>query len=236
MTAEANCVTIGGQANKKRKSMRPSALPSRVVAASQLLEKPAAETIPTGLAEVDAALGGLPRGALTEICGAASSGRTSLLLATLAQTTARLEFSVLIATTDCFDPASAAAAGVDLRRLLWVRCGGNVLHALTAADWLASAGGFGVIALDLGDLPSEHVRRIPLSSWYRLRRAVENTPTALVALESEPWAKSCSSLILQMSRERIAWRGPLLGGAVVRVERRKPARTAAVCFEIRAAA
>ena len=201
-----------------------------------MLEKPAAETIPTGIAEVDATLGGLPRGALTEICGAASSGRTSLLLAVLAQATARLEACALVDATDAFDPASASAAGADLDRLLWVRCGGNVPHALTAADWLTSAGGFGVVALDLADLASEQVRRVPLSSWYRLRRAVENTPTALVALEPEPWAKSCSSLILQVSRERIAWRGPLVGGALVRVERRKPARAASVCFEARVVA
>ncbi len=216
--------------------MRPSALSSRVVAASQLLEKPAAETLPTGVAEVDAAFGGLPRGALTEICGSASSGRTSLLLAALAQAAARLEVTALVDATDCFDPASAAAAGIDLSRLLWVRCGGDIPRALTAADWLVSAGGFGVVALDVGDLPSEQLRRIPLSSWYRLRRAVENTPTALVFLEPEPWAKACSSLILTLSRERIAWRGTLLGGAVVRVERRKPARASPVCFEIRAVA
>jgi recombination protein RecA len=195
---------------------------SRVLAASQLLEKPVFETLPTGIAAVDAALGGLPRGALTEICGAPSSGRTSLLLAVLAQATTRLEACALVDVTDAFDPASAAAAGVDLDRLLWVRCRGNVPHALTAADWLTSAGGFGVVALDLADLAPAEARRIPLSSWYRLRRAVENTPTVLAALEAEPWAKSCSSLILQLHRERVTWLGPLLGGAVVRVERRKP--------------
>jgi hypothetical protein len=209
---------------------------TRVLAASQLLERPPAETLPTGVAEVDAALGGLPRGALTEICGAASSGRTSLLLSVLAQATSRQEVCALIDTTDALDPASAAAAGIDLGRLLWVRCGGSIPHALTAADWLTGGGGFGVVALDLAGVPSENLRRIPLSSWYRLRRAVENTPAALVFLEPEPWAKSCSSLVLHLSRERVNWRGPLLGGAVMRVERRKPARTASILFEARTAA
>ena len=212
--------------------MGPSALPSGVVAASQLLGKPAAvEMVPSGIPELD-----LPRGALTEICGAASSGRTSLLLSVLAQATSRLEVCALVDTTDAFDPPSAAAAGVALERLLWVRCGGNVLHALTAADWLAHGGGFGVVALDLGDVASDQVRRISLASWYRLRRAVENTPAVLIALEPEPWAKSCSSLVLQLTRERIAWRGPLLGGVLVRVERRKPIRAASARFEARAVA
>jgi len=208
-------------------------LSARVAPIRHLLEKPAVETIPTGITEVDAALGGLPRGALTEICGPVSSGRTSLLLAVLAQATGRLEACALVDTTDAFDPAAAAAAGVDLERLLWVRCGGNVVHALTAADWLANGGGFGVVVLDLGDLASEQVRRIPLASWYRLRRAIEHTPTALVALEPQPWARTCSSLILELRRERVSWRGPLLGGVVVRVERRKPERAAAAVFEAR---
>ena len=216
--------------------MRPSAIHPGLVSAFQLLDKPAVETIPTGVPEVDAALGGFPRGALTEICGAASSGRTSLLLATLAQATHRLEVCALIDVTDAFDPASATAAGVDLNRLLWVRCGGNVIHALTAADWLLHGGGFGVVALDLGDVTSDQIRRISLSSWYRLRRAVENTPTTLIALEPEPWAKSCSSLILQLTRERIHWRGPLLAGALVRVERRKPVQTATIRFEVKSVA
>lgn len=126
-----------------------------------------AETLPTGIPSLDQTLGGIPRGAFTEICGGACSGRTSLLLTLLAQATTQLEACALIDATDSFDPASAAAAGVQLDRLLWVRCGGDVLHALTAADWLLHAGGFGVVALDLADLPTAQVRRISLTSWYR---------------------------------------------------------------------
>ena len=37
----------------------------------------------SGIPELDALTGGLPRGCLTEICGPASSGRTTLLLAAL---------------------------------------------------------------------------------------------------------------------------------------------------------
>ena len=82
----------------------------------------AAETAPTGIPEVDALTGGLPRGALTEIVGPGSSGRTALLLSLLSEFTRRQELCALVDAGDCFDPASAEAAGVELGRLLWVRC------------------------------------------------------------------------------------------------------------------
>ena len=72
---------------------------------------------------LDTLTGGLPRGCLTEICGPASSGRTTLLLAALAAATRRGEFCVVVDASDALDPQSAAAAGVELERLLWVRCG-----------------------------------------------------------------------------------------------------------------
>src|SRR5580693_5316558 len=125
-------------------------------------------------------LGGIPIGALTEIAGPSSSGRTTVLCALLAEATAGGGFCALIDTPGAFDPASAAAAGVRLSQVLWVRCGGNAEHALKAADLLAQAGGFGLVALDLADTPQKVSRRIPLAAWFRLRHAAENTKTALV--------------------------------------------------------
>ena len=87
-----------------------------------LRERAAPLTVSTGLAALDALTGGLPRGALSEIAGPASSGRTGVMLAALAQATRRQEVCALVDASDSFDPASAAAAGVDLERLLWVRC------------------------------------------------------------------------------------------------------------------
>ena len=106
--------------------------------------------------------GNIPRGALTEIVGAASSGRTSFLYSLLAAMTSRQEFCALLDAEDTFDPESAARAGVRLSQILWVRCGGNVEHALKAADMLAQGGGFGMVAIDLGDAPEKVMRRIPL--------------------------------------------------------------------------
>jgi len=114
------------------------------------------EVCPTGLAEVDAMAGGLPQGCLTEVYGPASSGRTSLMLAAMAQSTGRENVCALVDASDAFDPASAAAAGVRLERLLWVRCGGNAEHALKAADLLVQGGGFGLVVMDLAGTAGGH--------------------------------------------------------------------------------
>lgn len=195
--------------------------------------RPAPELVRTGVSEVDAATGGLPRGTLTEIFGPASSGRTSLLTSILAAATERQEICALIDAEDAFDPASAAAAGVHLERLLWIRCGHNAEHALKAADLLVQGGGFGLVAMDLGDTPPHTARRISLTSWFRLRRAVENTPTVLVAVAQQSNAKTCASLMLECTRERVMWSGgtPLLRGMQVRVLRRKPTREVTARFQ-----
>jgi len=101
-----------------------SALGGRWPSPFTFRERPRTETVSSGIAPIDllTGAGGLPRGALTEIFGPDSSGRTSLLLSLLAQMTAREEACALVDSTDVFDPLSAEAAGVDLRRLLWVRC------------------------------------------------------------------------------------------------------------------
>jgi recombination protein RecA len=193
--------------------------------------RPAPETVPTGIAEVDGAIGGLPRGSLTEIYGPASSGRTSLLISILAAATARQEACALVDAGDAFDPVSAEAAGVLLQRVLWIRCGHNAEHALKAVDLLIQGGGFGLVAMDLGDTPPAIARRISMVSWFRLRRAVEYTPTVLVTLARQSNAKTCASLMLECAREGVDWTGVgdcarpcsrLLRGMSIRVARRKP--------------
>jgi hypothetical protein len=68
---------------------------------------------------------------------------------------------------------------------------------LKVTDLLLQSNGFGMIALDLGDVPVSSARRIPLASWFRFRRAVEHTPTALLVLEQQPIAGSCSSVLVE---------------------------------------
>jgi len=71
-------------------------------------------------------------------------------------------------------------------------------QVLLATDLLLESGGFGLIALDLGDLPPQAARRIPLTTWFRFRRVIEHTPTILLAIEPQAIAGSCSSLLLQL--------------------------------------
>jgi len=245
-----------------------------VVPASRLGVRPQPETIPTGIPQVDALTGGVPRGGLTEIFGPASSGRTSLLLALMAQATAREEVCALVDASDAFDPHSAAAAGVDLQRVLWVRCGEvsrfkchvsrgrletrnvkretpRVEQALRAADLLLQAGGFGLVVMDLGDIPPAIARRVPLTSWFRFRRAVENTATALVVVEQEASAKSCAALVLKTRQSAVSTQQSaktrivpthtrLLCGMQLEIEvlnsraQRKPVRSTTTSFESRA--
>ncbi|MFZ0808088.1 MAG: hypothetical protein WAN03_17985 [Candidatus Sulfotelmatobacter sp.] len=205
-------------------------LPSSVIPASCLEIRPVPEMVSSGIPALDTLTGGLPRGCLTEICGPASSGRTTLLLATLAAATHRGEFCAVVEASDALDPHSAAAAGVDLEGMLWVRCGEaaptnsakrksgipisrapfarpvgtsqrsehSLDQVLRATDLLLESGGFGLIVLDLADLPPQEARRVPLTTWFRFRRAIEQTPTILLAIEHQPIAGSCSSLLLQL--------------------------------------
>jgi recA bacterial DNA recombination protein len=169
--------------------------------------RPEPDLVPTGIAEIDAATGGLPRGALTEITGPASSGRTSLLHSILARAAAREEVCALVDAEDAFSPHVAAAAGADLARLLWVRCPHNAEYALKATDLLIQGGGFGLVILDLGDTPPATARRISLTSWFRLRRAVEHTPTVFVSVARHSNARTCASLVIECERERASWSG-----------------------------
>ena len=164
--------------------------------------RPEPEVLPSGVPQID-----LPRGSLTEIVGPPSSGRTSLMLSLLAQATAREEVCAIVDAEDTFSPHAAADAGVDLSLLLWVRCAHNAEHALRAADLLIQGGGFGVVVMDIGDTPERTARRISLTSWFRLRRAVENTPTVLVSLARQANAKTCASLVVECGRTRANWSG-----------------------------
>ena len=242
-----------------------------VVPASRLDVRPAPEMVSSGIPQLDSLTGGLARGCLTEICGTASSGRTSVLLFALARATQRGEVCALVDASDAFDPASAAAAGMEMSRLLWVRCGekypsrkhpsparkagcvktdtyqsmpssdsyqaipdsyqglsssdsyqgmpsgipqvaekrfgfsrweSQLGQMLKVTDLLLQSNGFGMIVLDLGDVPVPSARRIPLASWFRFRRAIEHTPTALLVLEQQPIAGSCSSVLVKVSGAR----------------------------------
>ena len=182
-----------------------SAIASRFGDAFRLHEKRPAEVLSSGVTEIDSFIGGLPRGAITEIYGPASSGRTSLMLATMAHATGNEEVCALIDTSNVFDPHSAAEAGMTFDRLLWVRCANNLEHAFKATDMILQAGGFGLVILDLGDVPAKSAKRIISSWWYRFRRTLESTPTALVVIVEDSAVKSCAVLALELKAENSLW-------------------------------
>ncbi|MEP6960885.1 MAG: hypothetical protein ABI995_02345, partial [Acidobacteriota bacterium] len=147
------------------------------------------------------------RGRISEIAGARSSGRTSILTALLAAATAGEETVALVDLRNSFDPVSAAAAGVDLEKLIWIRCSGNAEHALRAADLLIQAGGFGVVAVDLAEAAARELNRIPSTAWFRFRRAVQDTPCILAVMSDQPLAKSCAAMVVKLPPRRAVFTG-----------------------------
>lgn len=117
-----------------------NALASRIPGALTPRPRTIREMAATGIPELDALLdGGLPIGAISEMVGPQSSGRTTLALATMAEMTQAGKTVVWIDTTDALDPESAAAAGVDLSRQLWVRCGQDPRSANPASATSATS-------------------------------------------------------------------------------------------------
>ena len=229
-----------------------------ITPASRLAFRPAPEMVSSGIRELDALTGGLPRGCVTEIYGPASSGRTSILLSALTCATQRGEVCALVDASDALDPGSAVAAGVEMKRLLWVRCGKTVPgsqvpvlsssgthgyrnsdgkefsaerrvwesrleQVLKVTDLILQSNGFGMIVLDLGDIPVRSARRIPLASWFRFRRVIEHTPTVLLVLEQQPIAGSCSSVLVKVSARRSQVSGKKLSAVSCQLSAKTPA-------------
>jgi hypothetical protein len=149
----------------------------------------------------------LTRGGITEILGEMSSGRTAMAQWMLANATQGGEVAAVVDCDDAFDPGSARKAGVDLAKLLWVQCGHRLEIALKATDLILHSGGFGLVLLDLGDMHSSILQRIPGSYWYRFQRALEHTPSALVIVARQPVARSCSIRQIAFQQQRLCWRG-----------------------------
>ena len=143
-------------------------------------------------------------GGVTEIFGRSSTGRTSLLVACLREVTRGGAIAALVDTDHVFDPQGAARAGVELSRVLWVRCGHSADRALRAADLLVRCPGFALVALDTGALTP----RLPLAAAYRLKLAVWRTRTALVIVTRHRIVASGASLALEASRRGFQWAGP----------------------------
>ena len=181
-------------------------------------------------------LNDLPRGQISEIVGPRSSGRQAVLVSWLAAATARRELTALVDPLDMFDPPSAAACGVDLARLLWVR--GRALgpdrvslpreagelrvqveQAVKALNLILQASGFGLVALDLGEVPLPVIGRLPFTTWRRLHRVIAGGETACVVVAGESLARSVGGVTLALDTKQPAAgsRQPAVGPRHVRV-------------------
>jgi recombination protein RecA len=219
-------------------ALRDRKLDRTLTTALPTLERDEAAVVPVDVAAIDRCLhGGVPRGHLSEIAGPSSSGRTTLLLHLMSAATQRGEIVALVDTLDRLDVASAAAAGIDLDRLLWIRgeSSSNVLapaerveRAVKALNLVLQAGGFGVVAIDLADVPASTLKQIPFTTWLRVQRVIEGSDTACLIVASEPLSRSSGGLTMALAG-RPAWAGESsrsrrLAGIDVRVRVMSPRR------------
>src|SRR4051794_14925005 len=196
----------------------------------------------SGIAALDRLLGGgWPRAALCELVGRRSSGRTAILYAALARAIAAGEAAALVDVGGGLDPRRAVAAGIALRRLLWIRCAADV--AAKAADLVLGAGGFDVIALDLGDARP----RLPTAGWIRFKHGAEKQGTTLLVAAPARAAGSCAAAVVELrpgaprfvtdgpplfaGLEARAGRGP--GGHEPEQQEAEEARCASLAFSCR---
>jgi hypothetical protein len=156
------------------------------------------------------------QGAVVEIVGRVSSGRTSLLHAWLADATRAGAAVGLIDVDHTFDATSAARAGVDLRRVLWVQGGGRRDHALSAVLLLARCTGFALVVLDAGEVPP----RLTPTAAFRLKRALRGRVLLVVGRRRVMGA--AADVALETVQEGCEWTG---AGARGR-------RLAAVCTKL----
>jgi hypothetical protein len=201
-------------------------LAERIPSALTPLPRVPSPVAPTGIPEIDALLhGGFPVGALSEIVGPECSGRTSLALAFVAGMTQAGKVCAWVDVSDALHPESAAAMGVDLTRLLWVRCGSSAKkqnhgpqpaklpaagtkpvskswrrleQALRVTDLLLQAGGFSCIVLDMGSLNAEYALRVPLATWFRFRAAAERLQSNVLLLTQHACSRNSAGLVLRL--------------------------------------
>jgi len=168
----------------------------------------AARVAQTGTPALDAALGGgFRRGHLSDVAGAPSSGRTTIVVRAIAAATARGDAAALVDACDTFDPASAAAQGVDLPHLLWVRGTGDAAQAVKAYSLILQAGGFGLVVLDLAGAAPAAVRQLPATTWMRLARIVEGSETAALLVGADRIARSAGGATIACETIAAGWQG-----------------------------
>jgi hypothetical protein len=167
---------------------------------------------------------------MSEVVGARSSGRATVMCAALAAATGRGELVALVDPIDTFDPVSAAACGVALDRVLWLRGDGTTLGALSprekekgpserlldralkAVNLVLQAGGFDLVILDLAEVPALAIRRFPFTTWFRLQRVIEGSRTVCLLLGPAPITRGAEGVSIQLGTGRQSWSPQLFLG------------------------
>ncbi len=167
------------------------------------------------IAPIDALIGGLARGRISEITGPISAGQTTIAASFASAASGGGEVVGWVDVPGAFDPRSLEAAGADLARIMWVSFarktassrGGFIFkererrNELKAAEMLLEAGGFGLVVIDFGAM------RFPLSqsASLRLARAAERSGAAVLALAGNRVCGTFAALTLSMSKLRASF-------------------------------
>jgi hypothetical protein len=133
----------------------------------------------------------LPPGKVIEITPANAAASTSTVLHQLIKNSSN-RYTALIDSSDSFEPAAAAPAS--LTHLLWLRCQ-HLQQALQAADLLLRDGNLSTILLDLRLQPLITLKKLPNSTWHRLRLLSAHhglalaifTPAPLIPCHAQRW-------------------------------------------------
>jgi hypothetical protein len=185
-----------------------------------------AERVLTGVAPFDRLTGGLIKGGICELTGPAGGGKRGLVFSIVANLTRANNICAVVDVADSFDPPSAAAAGVKLEKVLWVKCGGDPQKGVLATDYLIQSGLFGGIWLDLSLADGDFLDRMPSSYWFRFKVGLKDTASALLVTLEETRLRSASHQSVRVSKEASEWAGEsgfrVMRGAEVRLEMVKP--------------
>ncbi len=182
-----------------------------------------------GLTLIDHLLGGgIVRGRIGEIVGPVGAGKTSLAACFVASATRHGETAAWIDAADSFDPATVAAAGADLARVLWsaprinsaspvaqfarlekspARYTAPGWNVIRAAELVMEAGGFGLVVIDFGNF----ARAIPPSAALRVARIAERTGAAVIVLATHRMCGTFAAQSLTLSRERACFSRAAIG-------------------------
>jgi hypothetical protein len=133
------------------------------------------------------------------------------VLAAVGAVTAGGEAAGLVDLGHHLDPQAADAAGVDLKRVLWLRPR-DLPQALAAAEALVAAR-FPLVAVDLGLPPVRG--RAATATWLRLARAAGERGTVILVTSPYRLSGCAATVVLEARSGRGRWSGTLPGPRIL---------------------